>query len=172
MSTSTDGSDAAPLLDIARVRKAHGLRGELLVDFTTDRSERWTPGAVLHGDLGDLTVASARPHQNQFLVSFEEIADRTAAERWRGQVLRAPAIDDPDEAWVHELIGSSVVTVDGTECGVVRSVVANPAADLLDIEGGLLVPMNFVVDGPTQVDGRWLVRIDPPDGLLDLNSRP
>ena len=40
---------------------------------------------------------------------------------------------------------------------------ANPAADLLELDSGALVPVVFVVD---HAPGR--VTIDPPEGLLDL----
>ncbi len=183
MSISTDGSTAAsrpestdvppPLLEVGRISKAHGLRGELVVRLTTDRIERVDPGARLFAVVspsqqGWLKVRTSRPHQTRFVVAFEGIADRTGAERWHGAVLRAEPIDDPDATWVHELIGSSVVTVDGVECGDVESVIDNPASDLLSLADGRLVPLVFVTEGPVVRDDRRVVVIDPPEGLLDL----
>lgn len=42
----------------------------------------------------------------------------------------------------------------------------NPAADLLVLESGALVPVVFVIDGP--VDGT--VHVEVPDGLFELGS--
>ena len=78
----------------------------------------------------------------------------------------AEPIDDPAALWVHELIGSDVVDVDGTARGRCVSVVANPAADLLELDSGALVPVVFVV---RHADG--VVVIDPPAGLLDDDER-
>jgi 16S rRNA processing protein RimM len=78
-------------------------------------------------------------------------------------VLRAPALEDADALWVHELVGATVVRAgDGAEVGRVRAVVANPASDLLELEDGTLVPVRFVVSAG---DGR--VEVDPPPGLLE-----
>jgi 16S rRNA processing protein RimM len=78
-------------------------------------------------------------------------------------VLRAEPIDDPDELWVHDLIGATVVDAAGAELGTVASVEENPAADLLVLGGGELIPLTFVVD---VAPGR--VTVDLPEGLLDL----
>jgi 16S rRNA processing protein RimM len=150
-------------LEVGRIGRPHGVRGEVLVRLTTDRSERLAPGSVLHGDAGELVVARARPHQDRWIVAFRDHDTRDAAEALRGQVLRAEPLDDPDELWVHELVGARVETTAGEAVGSCVAVVANPAADLLELDTGALVPVVFVVDhGP----GR--VTIDPPDGLFDV----
>ena len=56
-----------------------------------------------------------------------------------------------------------VVTPAGDQIGRCVAVVANPAADLLELDNGALVPVAFVVD-----HGPRTVTIDPPDGLFDL----
>jgi 16S rRNA processing protein RimM len=150
------------LLEVGRIGRPHGLRGEVVVRLTTDRLERVAPGAVLQTDAGELVVAAARRHQDSWLVAFEGHRGRDAAEALRGRVLRAEALDDPDEMWVHELVGSSVVTVAGDAVGTCVAVVANPASDLLELDTGALVPVVFVVDRDAD-----RVTIDPPDGLLD-----
>jgi 16S rRNA processing protein RimM len=97
-------------------------------------------------------------------VSFAGVLSREDAEELQGLVLHAEPLDDPDELWVHELIGSPVQSVDGSSVGVVEAVQANPASDLLVLDGGALVPVLFVVE--RRDDGT--VVIDPPEGLLDL----
>ena len=134
--------------------------------LVTNREERLAPGSVLETDRGDLTVATSRRHGDRWLVRFEGHDDRTAAERLRGLVLRAEPLDDPDELWVHELVGARVVSADGVDRGTVESVQENPAADLLVLSTGALVPVVFVVDGPT--DG--VVHVEVPDGLFELGD--
>ena len=128
----------------------------------TNRAERLEAGAVLFADLGVLTLVEARPFQQRWIVQFAEISGRSAAESLRGQALRAEPITDPDELWVHELIGMKVCEADGTKRGRVQSVQANPASDLLVLESGALVPLTFLVEQ----SGDRLV-VDVPDGLFD-----
>lgn len=142
--------------------KPHGLRGEVIVELVTNRTERLAPGTVLDTDGGPLEVLRSGRHQHRWIVAFAGVADREGAEALRGTVLRAEALDDPDALWVHELVGAQVVDVAGSAHGTVVAVEANPASDLLVLDGGALVPLRFVVSSG---DGR--VVVDPPAGLLD-----
>ncbi|MDZ7675969.1 MAG: ribosome maturation factor RimM [Acidimicrobiales bacterium] len=151
------------LLEIGRVAKAHGLRGEVIVALTTDRTERLDPGVVLDTDRGPLTVERSSPHQQRWIVAFEGVSSREAAEALHGVVLRAEPIEDDDVWFVHELIDRDVLTIAGELVGRSTAVVDNPAHDLLEVDGSILVPLPFVVE----VDDDRIV-IDPPDGLLDL----
>jgi 16S rRNA processing protein RimM len=159
------GATGAPrLLEVGRITKAHGLRGEVVVKLTSDRSERVAPGAEFITDRGTLRVRSSRPHQDRWVVAFEGVEGREGADELRGLQLRGAPIDDPDELWVHELIGCIVRTPDGTERGVVEAVMDNPASDLLVLDSGALVPVVFVVGVPH--DG--VLDVDTPDGLFEL----
>jgi len=155
------------VLEVGQVVKPHGLKGEVIVSMITNRpEERLTSGFVFATDRGDLLLRSATPHQGRWIVAFEGVHDRDGAEALRGTVLLAEPLatgDDDDTLWIHELIGADVVGVDGQAYGVVEAVEANPASDLLVLPGGRLVPLVFVVSGPTA--GRLV--IDPPAGLLD-----
>ncbi len=152
------------LLEVGQVDRPHGLRGEVLVSLTTDRTERVAAGAVLHADRGALTVESARRHQHRWIVQFDGVANREAAAALHGQVLRAAPLDDPDALWVHDLVDADVVTPDGRRWGRVIAVQANPAHDQLELDSGVLVPVVFVVD-ESQLPERLV--IDPPPGLLE-----
>tara|TARA_B100001123_G_scaffold358296_1_gene413054 strand:- start:2322 stop:2873 length:552 start_codon:yes stop_codon:yes gene_type:complete len=170
-STSTSSTDrgiaieAPRLLEVGRIDRPHGVRGEVVVTLHTPRHDRLAPGTVLATDRGDLTVQASRTHQHRFLVRFDAILDRDAAEAWRGVVLSAEPLDDPDDEtlWVHEVVGLAVVDQHGHGHGRVRAVVENPASDLLELEDGRLVPSVFVVD---HQPGERLV-VEVPDGLLD-----
>ena len=157
------GSSPPPLLEVGYVARAHGLRGEVVVALTTDRVERVDPGTVLSTDFGDLTVAASRPHQDRWIVTFAGHETREQADALRGRTLRAAPLDDPAELWVHDMIGSVVLTPAGDQIGRCVAVVANPAADLIELDNGALVPVTFVVD-----HAPGTLTVDPPDGLLDL----
>jgi 16S rRNA processing protein RimM len=154
---------AAPRLEVGRIDKPHGLRGELVVSLSTNRTERLEPGSVLHTVDRVLTVESSRPNGHRYLVRFTGVRSREDADSLHGAVLTAEAIDDPDELWVHDLLGAEVVGVDGATLGVVESVLDNPASDLLVLASGALVPTIFVVE----FDGSRVL-IDPPAGLFDI----
>ncbi len=164
---------AAPILEIGRIGRAHGLRGEVAVTFLTERPERTEPGAHLTARservTRDLVVAGARRHQQRWLVRFEGVDDRDAASALTGMTLYASALPSAgDDLWVHEVVGATVVDRHGTVLGEVASVEANPAHDLLVLEGGALVPVTFVVDHDRDDDGSRRVVVEIPDGLLEL----
>jgi 16S rRNA processing protein RimM len=150
---------------VGRITKPHGVRGDVLVLLTTERTSRLDPGSVLHTERGPLRVVTSSPHQDRWIVHFEGLTDRDVAERWRGVLLQAEPIEDADDEvlWVHELVGASVALADGTPVGSVTEVESNPASDLLVLDSGALVPVVFITD-----HRRDRITIDPPDGLFDL----
>jgi 16S rRNA processing protein RimM len=153
---------AVPVLEVGKVLRPHGLRGQVVVRLTTDRTERLAAGAVLSSSAGDLEVVRATPSRDRWIVSFAGVGDREGAEALRDVILKAEPIADPEALWVHELHGAQVLDLNGRHLGVVAAVEANPASDLLVLDGGGLVPLRFVVEhGP----GRLVV--DVPAGLLE-----
>ena len=161
----------ARVLEVGRIGRAHGLRGEVAVTFLSDRPERVAPGSVLsarseRSDAAarDLVIAESRRHQQRWLLRFEGVDDRDAAAELTGLVLFAPELPGHDEElWVHELVGAEVVDAHGRALGTVAAIEANPAHDLLVLESGALVPVTFVTEHEA---GR--VVVDVPEGLLDL----
>ena len=159
----TDARHSAGLLEIATVGRAHGVRGEVVLHPVTNRPERFETGSVLVLAVGERAVTRARRDGSRWLVSFDGITDRDAATALTGTTVFAAPLDDPDELWVHELCGSSVIDQRGNTAGTVTSVVANPAADLLELDTGHLVPLTFVVRHESGA-----VHVEVPDGLFDL----
>lgn len=153
-------------LEVGRVARSHGLRGEVVVELFTDRAERLAPGSVLATDDGSLMVMRSsrrggRDRSSRWTVAFAGVEDREGADQLRGRVLRAEPLEDAGGLWVHQLVGAEVLDPAGRRLGRVEAVQANPASDLLVLGDGSLVPLSFLVDhGP----GRLVV--DPPAGLL------
>ena len=156
-------TDERPTLEVGRIVKAHGLRGQVQVDLSSDRVERLAPGVTLLSERGPLVVLEAAAHQARFIVSFDRIHSREEAERWRGVVLSAPRIRDESVIWIDQLFGAEVVDTQGVLRGVVVDVEANPASDLMVLDSGALVPLTFVVT----LEANTRVEIDAPEGLFE-----
>lgn len=173
---------------VARIGKPHGLRGEVTVQLHTDDPDaRFALGAVLEtkaapgsGVPRTLTVASTRVHRGIWLIGFEQIPDRTGAESLRGTQLFLDAADltadedDDSEGWYEdELVGLAVVTTDGTVVGEVTGLETRAVQDLIVVRlsggGEALVPFVEAIVPEVDVEGGRVV-IDPPAGLLDLNT--
>ena len=168
-----------PLIEVGRVVKPHGVRGEVVVHLQTDRpAVRFAPGAEVLLDGEPVVVASGRPHQGRWLVRFEGTDDRTAAEGHRGAALTAPPLagdDETDTFWVHELVGLRVLDEDGGELGAVVDHIELPAAagyDMLEVRRPsgatwLLPAVDELVEAREEDGELVLVVVDPPAGLLD-----
>ncbi len=153
------------MLEVGRIVKAHGLRGEVVVELFTNRDERLAPGSVLVAPGGSLVVRYAKPHQHRWIVAFAGVDSREDAEALHGTALLAEPLEDPDALWVHELNDAEVLDVGGDKIGVITGVVANPAGDILEVNQKILIPLRFVVE-----HGPGFVRVDPPAGLLEIND--
>lgn len=156
-----------------QVGKPHGLGGEVYVIRLSDDPRRFDAGSELqHEDGRTLVVESARDHRNRFLVKFEDVDDRDAAETLRGALFvpadEARALEE-GEFWEHDLTGLAVVHAGtGEAVGTVGHVQEGPAQDLLVVHtpsGERLIP--FVAEIVVEVDVEsGKVTIDPPEGLL------
>ena len=155
------------MLLVGRITRAHGLRGEVVVDLLGEEV-RLAPGSTLHTGDGVLEVLTARPHQDKWVVAFDGVEGREAAEALRGTELRAEPIEVPDALWLHDLLGATAVDTAGAELGEIEAVLPNPANDLLQLDGGALVPITFVVGWEDDDPAARRLVVDPPAGLLDL----
>ncbi|MEZ0090717.1 ribosome maturation factor RimM [Streptacidiphilus sp. EB129] len=166
-------------LVVARIGRAHGIKGQVSVEVRTDEPElRLAPGAVLATDpasAGPLTIAEGRFHSGRLLLRFEGVGDRTGAEALRGTMLIAEVDpeetpEDPEEFYDHQLIGLAVVLADGSPVGELTGIAHLPSQDLLTVtrpDGGeVLVP--FVTEIVPEVDLKLQrVVLTPPPGLID-----
>ncbi|MPZ25724.1 MAG: ribosome maturation factor RimM [Micromonosporaceae bacterium] len=179
------------LLTVGRIVRPHGVRGEVLVEISTDEPEqRYAVGATLvagEPSAGrrrppdppppeSLTIEALRPHQGRLIVTFQGVADRDAADRLRGLLLYVDSATltpptDPDEFHDQQLVGLAAVSPAGERLGEVTRVDHGSAADRLVVArpDGRTALVPFVAAIVPEVDlagGR--VVVDPPPGLLDL----
>ena len=163
-------------LTVARIGRAHGLRGEVALDLRTDApDERLSPGTVLATEpaaAGPLTVARTRIQQGRWFVAFDGVDDRTAAEALTGVelVVEASQDEDDEDAWYpHELAGLRAEGTDGRLLGEVVGLEHAPAHDVLVLRepdgARTLVPFVRAIVPLVDVAGGRVV-LDPPGGLL------
>lgn len=172
------------LVIVGRVRKAHGIRGELIVEPITD-----APGAIfapgrrlfagtVRGDRapdgGELHVERASPFKGGLIVAFREIADRTTAELWRNRYFLVPRTElvppNEDEVYVHELLGMPVRLESGEIIGEVTDLYELPQGLALDIHrpgrsSSVVLLYDQSVVGVDR-DAR-IVTVVVPEGLLE-----
>ncbi len=172
-------------LVVGRIKKAHGVRGEVSVQPLTDHPEStFAPGVVLYPEGGEGWIAEATQplvvegvrHSNRgVLVHFAGLTSREEAEALRDVYLARPLDEleakEEGEFFHHELVGLRVVTVSGEDVGTVVGVYEARSSDLLEVSraqgSALMVP--FVGHIVKSVDlEAGTITIEPPEGLLEL----
>ena len=179
---------------VGLIRKAQGIRGEVVVEPLTDKPDVvFASGSRVfagtsNGDLAivrdvsggeetpTLTVSGSKPFKKGLIVQFEELQDRDSAELWRGRYLLAPFAELPplqeDEVYLHDLIGMSVVSVTGDSLGAVTTFYELPQGIMLDVQkrhGSVLIPYRPEIIVRTDIEARTIV-INDTLGLLDDTS--
>jgi 16S rRNA processing protein RimM len=167
---------------VGRIARPHGIRGHVVVNPETDFvEERFAPGAIVwvRSDRGEepLTVVSARLQGGRPVIAFDGFATIEDVERLAGLELRVPedTLQPLDEGtyYQHQLVGCIVETTAGERVGVVSRVDGGSGGTLLTVEGAhgeILIP--FAMDICVHVDvAAKRIRIEAPEGLLELNER-
>jgi 16S rRNA processing protein RimM len=168
-------------LVVGRLRKPHGLKGDVtLFPLTDDPDAVFAPGRPvwlvgLDGEAvaGPLTIERSRAYHREWLVKFEGADGREALEPWRGSFLAVPAdqLKPPmdDEVYLHELEGFSVRLSDETPLGLVTAVYELPAGLMIEVQGPkreFLLPYKKEFVQGVDREARRLV-VTPPEGLIE-----
>jgi 16S rRNA processing protein RimM len=168
-------------LVVGRLRKPHGLKGDVtLFPLTDDPAAVFAPGRPvwlvgLDGETvaGPLSIERSRAYHREWLVKFEGANDREALDPWRGLFLAVPpeqlAPPAGDEVYLHELEGFSVRLPDETALGLVSAVYELPAGLMIEVQGPkreFLLPYRKEFVRQVDREGRRLV-VTPPEGLVE-----
>jgi len=173
MSASPD----ACWLAVGRIRRPHGIHGEIVVESLTDFPERLAPGIEI--GLGSerpdqrVVIHHVRPHKGDFLIALQGISDRNAVEGWRGLYVFLPEQPrgelPPRYYYEHELLGCRCLRADGATLGGVSALMPGSGGHLIAVAtptGEVLVP--FVSPIVVRVDlSSGTIVLDPPRGLFD-----
>ncbi len=181
MSSRSPNEGPPPLPDrvlVGRIRRPHGVRGELLVDVVSDVPGRLAPGSQLWLEMPDgtgrtVTVTANRPHSHGALLLFAGLNDRATADSLRGATLeteRRTVTPAPAGSYYYfELTGCLCRDTNHGDLGQVCEVIEDGGGLLLEVRAGerrLLVP--FVEEYVATVDvvGRR-IDLQLPNGLLE-----
>jgi 16S rRNA processing protein RimM len=167
---------------VGRIARPHGMRGQVIVNPETDFvDDRFVSGATMwvRSAAGEetLTITSARVQNGRPVIGFEGFSSIEEAERLAGLELRVPedALRPLGEGvyYQHQLVGCAVETVGGSSIGEVSRVDGGTGGSLLVVrgtQGEVLIPFAQPICVEIDIAGRR-IRIDPPDGLLELNEK-
>lgn len=172
-------------VEVGRVLRSHGIRGEVAVESFSDVEERFAAGAVLlatpragsaagRPGLERLTIDSVRPHRGALLIGFAGIEDRDAADALRGAVLEVPreAVPaPPEDTWYH-------FQLEGCRCRDARLGDLGEVTAVVEDGGGVLLVVEGAVEGPYQGERRRLLvpfvrafvrEVAPEEGRIELD---
>ena len=167
------------LLLVGRVARAHGNRGQVIVNPETDFAEdRFVEGRTLIVDHAGRTIerriAAVRFQQGRPIIALEGVGTMNDAEALAGAELkvRADALPPlPAQTYYrHDLVGCEVRTRDGQAIGTVTGVEGPLERSRLVIArkgGEVQVPMVDSICVSVDPVGKLIV-VDPPEGLLEL----
>jgi 16S rRNA processing protein RimM len=140
---------------VGRVGRPHGLGGAFVVERPSEEAERFAVDAVLHVDGEPARVTeSKRGGGGRVVIKLDRPVER-------GSALEVPKADlpepGPDAYYVFQLVGLEVVEEGGRSLGRVADVAGYPANDVLELEGGLALPMVAECVREIDLEGRRVV---------------
>jgi 16S rRNA processing protein RimM len=166
---------------VGRIARAHGIRGQVIVNPETDFPEqRFRPGAKVFAKRGPavdaLVVTTVRFQNGRPVIGFEGVQTMNDAETLAGLELRVPVEElaalPAGTFYHHDLVGCQVVTNRGEEVGTVEGVEGTVGGSRLVVAGArgeILIPLATEICRTIDVPAKRIV-IEPPEGLLDLNA--
>lgn len=163
---------------VAQIGAPHGLRGDVRLKAFTDDPMALSQYGILESEDGgsNFEIEALREGKDVLIARFHGVGDRTQAESLRNTRLyvpraRLPAVEDSETYYHADLIGLSVVGVDGKALGIITAVHNFGAGDLIEVlpqEGAptLLLPFTkTIVPDVDLAAGRAVV--DPPTDAGD-----
>ena len=158
---------------VGLIRGGWGIKGDVKVEILSDAPSRFADDSVVHLRGKPVKVEHARRSKGILLVKLDNVADRTAADALRGQLLTVPEADAeplPEGAFYHfQIMGVPVRTVDGEDLGRIAEIIATGANDVyvVRLEGrrDILIPAMEDVVLSVDLEGDGMT-VQLPDGLV------
>lgn len=180
LDVKTQASTEPEFVAIARITKTRGLRGEVKAEILTDVPERF---AHLHevglqlpgGERLTLQLEAYWFHQGRLILKFIGYDTIEQAQPLVGGIVQISEHDlvelEHDEFFHFQLIGCAVFTLNGAPVGRVTRVMETAGTPLLVVDDGhgseRLIPFAESICPEVDIEAKQ-IRIDPPEGLLDL----
>ncbi|MCE1254430.1 MAG: ribosome maturation factor RimM [Anaerolineae bacterium] len=157
-------------LAVGKLRRPHGIHGEIIMEILTDFPERLGKGKTLYvgEEHESLKLAGARGHDQALLLTFEGFDSPESIGRLRNQIVYVSAKNLPElpegRYYIHQIINMTVKDEDGQILGTVADVLQTGANDVYVVKtpqgGELLLPVIESV----------IVEIDPEK--KEIKARP
>lgn len=172
---SSGSPDGEPVyLVVGFLRRAHGLRGEIIMDLHTDFPERFQSGRKLF--VGEehkpMTLSNARPHAKGMLVKFKGVETPEDAGLLRNQWVYIRSTDVPSlpegKLYQHELFGFRVVDENGDSLGDLVEIIETGANDVYVVrdESGKEILLPAIPSVVLETDpSRRVMRVHLLEGL-------
>lgn len=127
-------------LILGRLRKPHGVHGEIPIEVYTQLLELLAPGRVVYigADNRPFTIETTRRKQNLLLLKFFEIGDRTEASGLTNSYVSAHTSQlEPlpeGDYYTHQLLGLQVYEEDGACLGTLNEILVTGANDVYVVQ--------------------------------------
>jgi 16S rRNA processing protein RimM len=132
---------------VGRIGKSHGLDGSFVVEDASEEPERFAVGAELLVEGEPARVVASKRARGRPVIKLDRDPPRGAA-----LAIPTAALPPAEEGsfYVFQLVGLEVLEESGRRLGRVADVAPGVANDVLELEGGLALPM--VEDCVREVD--------------------
>jgi len=174
---SAGSSEDEPVFVVmGKLRKPHGVRGEMVMTVLTEFPELLNNGqnVYLGEEFQEMTIRSVRPHRDDLLIAFEEISDRDEVGYYRNTMLFMKEGEFPelpeDEYYLHDLVGMEVVTDTGQSLGELKEILVTGANDvyLVQKDQGREILIPAIEEVVLDIDfDQGMILIRPLPGLLE-----
>jgi 16S rRNA processing protein RimM len=172
---------AEEVVAVARAVKTRGLRGEIVAELLTDFPERFgeLENLIAIAPDGERLVLELEDHWlhgERVVLKFAGYDSIEAASALVGYELAVPEAErvelPEDEFYDWELVGCRVETIEGRKLGLVREVMRTGGVEVLVVENAQkerehLIPLAETICVEIDIE-RKLIRVDPPEGLLEF----
>ncbi len=122
---------------VGRVGRPHGLDGSFVVEDASEDAGRFAEGAVLYAAGEPMRVVASKRAGGRPVVRLDRPLERGAELAVRREDLPEP---EEDTWYAFQLVGLQAVEEGGRALGRVTDVQPGVANDVLELEGGLLLP--------------------------------
>lgn len=174
--SGSPGNGEPAFLATGRIRRPHGVHGEMVVELYTDFPERLKPPAMVFVGPGrqPMEVIASRHHNEGLLILFKGIDSPETAGHYRNQIIYSSTAIlqklNKGQYYHHQLIGLQVHSDQGEQLGVLTEIIETGANDVYIVQsaGGkeiLLPAIPEVIISVELKQKRILVHLLP--GLVD-----
>jgi len=127
-------------LTIGKLRRTHGVRGEIIMDALTDFPDTIKTGMAVY--IGthhkQQVISSIRPTDKTFLIAFEDFDDCDKVGIFRNQYVFIKTMDaaplEEGKFYQHQVVGMEVIDESGTSLGKICEIINTGANDVYVIQ--------------------------------------